>query len=539
MKIKFFLLLVTVCVLANIFSAKVSADAPKNFVLVLDTSTSMKNSDANKIAPEALQALSAYLPKDAVVNFLSFSDTVQTFTQENFASVNYSGYTNTGAALETAVNLLENKSDGAIILLTDGEIMLPSPSDTLKSVEKFQAAMEKASKKNIPVYILELQFKDATTDFHINSTYAKTFSVEDDTKLFSTIRKVAKENLGVKFIELPTQKNSSGEIPTSLPFTADYWKIILLSTKAGNVELKNFPADCHIFNGSCIKVIERSNTDFKDSSLKVEYPDGAEVFIAAVPEVKIDATAEVKEENLLVTPTVGGENFLQSPLFQGKQVTVSVDGEEKVSTVQDANLVLNVDKKNTPKQIDKIFYEDIGIPTQGSEIEIASPEGKNYALIAFGFLAMLGALYYFFSRKKKVDKPEPKSEVDPVPVLNTIPYTGKFVLYFMKLKDDEEIEPLEFNLFRLGQSNVTLQEILKGCGLDDNFKGAEDIFFNAIEKGVSVYNRSSCTITKNNAIILKGASKNLVSDESLYITFADEVTELLLVYKNLKPSDRR
>ena len=117
-------------------------------------------------------------------------------------------------------------------------------------------------------------------------------------------------------------------------------------------------------------------------------------------------------------------------------------------------------------------------------------------------------------------------------------YRGKMSIYVTKTPDDSDIEPLSYNLFRRAKGKeITLEEILQGCGVKLKFPGAEGILFGPLNHGIYVQNHSDCTITKRNDILLKGAQTEMYFDEGIHIAFADEASEMILMYKSLKPKE--
>ena len=52
-------------------------------------------------------------------------------------------------------------------------------------------------------------------------------------------------------------------------------------------------------------------------------------------------------------------------------------------------------------------------------------------------------------------------------------------------------------------------------------------------------NNSDCTLMQNREILMKNRSYQICTNSKVDITFEDEVSELVLQYRDVKPSDMR
>ena len=145
----------------------------------------------------------------------------------------------------------------------------------------------------------------------------------------------------------------------------------------------------------------------------------------------------------------------------------------------------------------------------------------------------------------KVEAPAPK-KAEPVKAAAPAPkktesnhYRGKLALYVTVTPDGSDIPPLEYNLFRRAEGQeIVLADMLKGCGVEQLFQGAEDIVIGPLRHGIYLLNQSDCTITKRGEILLKGKQVDLYYDEKVHIAFSDEKSEMVMIYKSLKPNER-
>ena len=120
-------------------------------------------------------------------------------------------------------------------------------------------------------------------------------------------------------------------------------------------------------------------------------------------------------------------------------------------------------------------------------------------------------------------------------------YTGRLNLYITRTKSGRDVPPLTYNLFRIpGGKILTLQEILDGCNVSEPLEGADRIYFKAgANRCLVLSNESDCTIMQAREILMKGRSYLIGLDSKVDITFEDEVSEMALQYREVKPNELR
>ena len=133
----------------------------------------------------------------------------------------------------------------------------------------------------------------------------------------------------------------------------------------------------------------------------------------------------------------------------------------------------------------------------------------------------------------------PEKENRPAP--GKASYVGNIRLYISRAPSGQDIAPLAYDLFRLPSTKViSLAEILESCGIKEVFSGAEGIYISSGQgRSIILTNQSDCCILKSGEILMKNKSYQLYQDAKVDITFEDEVSELTLQYKVLKPSQMR
>ena len=180
------------------------------------------------------------------------------------------------------------------------------------------------------------------------------------------------------------------------------------------------------------------------------------------------------------------------------------------------------------------------VPLEGA---LPLPEPPDYRPVIIGvslfvLLLILGAVYAVVSHRRK----KPRSIPDPPPPApSKYSYTGRLNLYITRTKSGRDVPPLTYNLFRIpGGKILTLQEILDGCNVSEPLEGADRIYFKAgANRCLVLSNESDCTIMQAREILMKGRSYLIGLDSKVDITFEDEVSEMALQYREVKPNELR
>ena len=147
----------------------------------------MNANDRERLAKDSIEQLIYSLPSNWLVGFVSYGNDVTAAeglvdhrSRETVAAamdeVRYSGYTNAGAGLEKAMELLDDAdvAEKTIILLSDGEILLGSDQGTAQSVACFQTCVEAAKAQEIQIHVIGLAGERAEESNTIVSAAAAT-----------------------------------------------------------------------------------------------------------------------------------------------------------------------------------------------------------------------------------------------------------------------------------------------------------------------------------------------------------------------------
>ena len=113
-------------------------------------------------------------------------------------------------------------------------------------------------------------------------------------------------------------------------------------------------------------------------------------------------------------------------------------------------------------------------------------------------------------------------------------------MYVVRTRDGRDIPPQTYRLFGRGDGRLTLDRILTDCGIRFGKIGAEDIIlYPGPDHNMILMDQSErCTVMRGSEIMKKGMGYPVSYHEKVTVTFEDEMTEMEIHYKNLKPSER-
>ena len=149
--------------------AEDAAGTEKAVVFLLDVSGSMKTNDPNRYAIDSIAQFIYTLPSNYKVGFVAYNAEVcanrtlldnahRSEIMEAAEAVRYTGYSNAGAGMEQAVEMLLSGSAGEkdIILLSDGECLMGDEAATLQSYSSYRQAIAKAAENGIQIHVIGL-----------------------------------------------------------------------------------------------------------------------------------------------------------------------------------------------------------------------------------------------------------------------------------------------------------------------------------------------------------------------------------------------
>ncbi len=499
------------------------------------------------------------------------------------AEVQYQGYSNAGAGLSRAVDALADTAaeEKYIIMFSDGEILLKGDGDTRESQRLYQDAVKRAADQGITIYTVGLgeDMENPENDIFRAAamTGGKSWHVAQAAELQEKIDGILAE-MGVKQSTVAIVDAGGGQekISLELPYTrADRIKLLLTCDAPIQNLNSSFQAEsARQINGHRYSLLEIERPTGGHLEISFETQQGKQVRINAVPEYSVIPRVEISYEDRLTeqtenpcyqrTATVSYSFYsMERPetalweetFFDRGKISLEIHGihretketylqsgrielQENVTTAQE--YAVSFDYSQLPVNV--IRGEDAMVtlaPPPPAPVEEPQPPKFPVGAAVAGILlltALLVLLLLFLRRRRARPVPAPETQ-RPQP--SKYSYVGKVNLYITRTKSGYDIPPLYYNLFRLPAGKVvSLQEILEECQVSEAFPGAEKIYFKpGTNRNLILTNNSDCTIMKSREILMKDRSYQLSMDAKLDISFEDEISELTLQYKDLKPGE--
>ncbi|BCG57542.1 vWA domain-containing protein [Paenibacillus sp. URB8-2] len=316
-------LLLTLCLAAGPFAAFPVLAAPSSSsgassqidaVLVLDVSNSMKTSDKNNIAGEAMKMFIDMLSaKGDKVGVVAYTDEVQrekALLTINSASdkqdlkdfiggLDKGAYTDIAVGVDEAIKVLQNGSDPShepmIVLLADGNNDLNEASGRKQSEsdKMLSAAVETAKKKGYPIYTIGLnadgKLNKASLAKLSDQTGGKAFATDTADDLPEILSEIFADHLKLKVVPVQsiTASGSYQEVTVNVPNASVLEaNISIISSKPVTAKLTD-PSGASVAIPSNNVLLSKSSTY---SLLKLLSPKEGDwkLQIKGVPKDKID-----------------------------------------------------------------------------------------------------------------------------------------------------------------------------------------------------------------------------------------------------------
>lgn len=537
----------------------------REFVFVINASESMTKADPNQIIAQSVTWSMENFSATDEVGIVAFKENVHIIkplskvggSPAHF-NIHYSGRSNAGAALLSAIDMLSNKfhTERYIIIFTDGENLLDKSEQNLRSVENFRAGLEQAKWLGIPVYILSVRYDENPPNYHSYGNYAREIPTHYR-DLMTTMRTIVHDDFHTPHIELPIENLTSGNLQCEVPVRADRLKIFLLSSNAGNVELKGMSAE-KIVDATFTKIFVAESSPPSKFELALKYPAGTGLTLDVVPTVKGRVQTDVKSsifgrKVLQITPlhSDGSEKILSDAYFDGKTIGLTLNDARINGTISNGVIKVALDDAESVS-LQKIHFADVGIIFDGDDTALITVPSTNYAawIVALAAIGVIGFLSWRLSRRRRETREQVSASVvvkkNLLPVdkffaksadRQSLSFKGKLMIYVTKIPGGENVAPLECNLFQMNADKISLVELLTGCGVEEYFTDTGGIVLAPTESGLSVANDSAYTILERSDLIAKGQRVELIYGDTINITTPDESAELIMIYKSLKPTE--
>lgn len=545
-----------------LFTLNIVFASSREIICLLDSSVSMNDNDFNKLAPDSINLILNTASNEDKVGFVSYNDIVQCVEPlesnrskilNSINNVTYEGYTNAGAGLEKAISLFSDEENKKryVILITDGEIMLPDDVDTLNSISLYEKALQEAADKNIKIITVAIGGKQNAPDVNVyGSDRQKIYEANTANDLLQVTRQILYDDLGFQKISVGTGAIQNNILDVDLPINSNLLgDVKVLVTSDGllnNVAINYNAKDGVFYKGKQYALLDLINPQNNKLTLNMDFNSSnhinVDLLIEMVANIKTNVELSSGKDIAVKIIPVSKEDetvyLLKDPYFENKNVRIDVQGNSILGKVENGEICFTM--PITEEQNDNIeanvHYEDLGINMKAPKVLLQMPQRNNYIFYIVSIIVGIFFIVVILLWNKKSRRP-----VDDIKTISPYEYAGKLKIYITKLKEDIDIAPMEYNLYRrFSREEISLAEILHQCGIELKLEGADKIIFSpGAQKALVLANNSDCTILKNRELLIKNYNTMIYYNERFYITFEDEFSEAILEYRSIKPSERQ
>lgn len=419
-------------------AAEESSDNTNQILFVLDGSRSMAG-DKWQEAVDVVEVVSAMLPSNYETAVIVYNDDIVTCTDLCVLSENQiselrsmvsKGYTNTGMALETALAHFSQEITGKkrIIAITDGEIIMKKPAQTIEAVELYETAVKRAVEQNVVIDVLMLGAEDfedqiscaseETGGFIYKETETQSIEKFMETYLF--------ELLGLESVVVGMSDAQSSALRISLQDACTKQaKILVLSeSPIEDLNVNCQSENIQVFQAEKAAVIDLSWPVEDEIDLQYTTSEKGKIRAYLVKEYEffVDMAAAYSSEVLGHVVEVHVVDAKGNAVFEDEdlkdKIDIYIDGNSSEYTVERGRAVIvRQIKENQEIQVQVVFKKLGGIVFRSGEektlylelppVEPAEPEEESnpyiwlYIVIAGICFAFALSMLLFLKAKKK------------------------------------------------------------------------------------------------------------------------------------------
>lgn len=573
-------------------------------VFLLDTSGSMNKQDRDRLAIDAVRQAAYSLPSNYKVGFVAYNTDIQTLLpfgegieqwDRALDEVVYSGYTNAGEAMQQAIGMFSEKESVSryIVMLTDGEIDMPSRKEKDFSRLQYEKAVKEAKEKGVKIFVIAIGNEWNGTEIHIfdgaEVTDGAIYWEGQSGSPSHIVNRILYERFRFPGRVLDNVKQSEGAISVVLPAPgAEYVRILLLSGQ----EIPKLSVDCEAKesrvkagqNFAAIDIVkpvrqsvaihsETEDTPDMEIYMVVEYKAEIETQITYRREPEDDAgqhepgeePPEYKHFADIEISLAGRQgNPWNNAYYEGREIPFVVDGVSVVGNIHNGSIRYST-------QVEDLQQMELELDVSGlsERFEIRQPIVITFSLPEYPqpeypqleaepkmdyrpllvilvvltlSLAVLLALAVRKGRKTKiyVVQPQTAGSVVKKEEIKGCAFAGKLNIYVLQTPGGDDLPPQTYRLFGRQAVRIPLSQILDSCNIMFGKIGAENIIFCAgPDKSLIAMDQSEkCTMLRGTEILKKGVGYPVYYNGKLTVIFEDGITEVEIHYKSIKPSEQ-
>lgn len=569
-------------------------------VFLLDTSVSMNGQDRGRYAVDAVRQAVCSLPSNYKTALVAYNTEVRLVIpfevkrqewDEQIETLEYSGYTNAGEALKQAMELFSDEEgiNRYVIILSDGEIDMPDRQQREESRLLYEEMVEKAADRGVTIYIIASGSEWNGTKAHIfdgaELTDGSIYWEGQSGSISEIIKRILYNRMNFPRSSIEVEEGSGGGISVGLPSAgADRVRIVLTSEQG----IQSVDADCTaeektVVFGEKFAAIDLENPVGQTVEIVYEPADlsGVEAYIITEysAEIKVQASYRTEEdfssqplsensgsityrhfadlEIRLADMEGKNDNLWDSAYYEGREISFTVNGTPASGTIRNGTLAYSMQIDGVDEAVLELdvsgFSERFMVRQPGiisfsppaDPIPEAEPETNYLPLwIILAALALaLTVLLILWTRKSRttvIYMAQSASKESKKEEIKGCVYTGKLNMYVIRTPAEKDIPPQTYRLFGRQNIRLTLGQILNTCGIKLGKIGEEEIlFYPGPDKTLIVMDQSEkCTVLRGTEILKKGTGYPVSYNGKITVIFEDEITEMELHYKNLKPSEQ-
>lgn len=564
-------------------TAKAWEQEPVSLVFLIDLSGSMNKNDQQREVLNSISLMIPLLPSHYQVGVIGYHSDIQIETpllnasigenieklQQTLQSAQYTSYSNAGLGLTHSVDLLrEFSGEKHMIMVCDGEILLPSESATSTSEEQFQTAILEGNNADISLHVLALG--DWTSNMDSSFLLSESQKMKGslgfiqgnmETMLFSLLV----DELGIvsssplsMTVEERMEEEPLSTITITLPFSISGNGTLILQSdrKIWDVQRES-QGESTMESGDFIHLVDINQE--QNAEIILSYQSDIplteeEIHVSVWTELSLvpTITFSLEESEKVGEITFFDKNNRSVPVltedfFDGAEVLVS-DGISTVAcTLEDGRILYPL----TNTQINNLSFDFSDFPIIIStsddiwlslEEPILQEENEKH-LVIFAVTLVCGAILGIFLQKKKTASKIPAELVENKRKSATKHgkkrkkekppehfYVGKLELELTQGRDDFPVT--SYSLFRVPQHRpISLEEILEVCYQLPCVEGTNQVIFSPWkDKFVALTNGSQATFLYKHEILRKNQKYHLPVGAKLDILLEDG-SELVIIYE--------
>lgn len=551
-------------------SCRTEASLPRELqhqevIFLIDSSQSMVESDPLRLIPETVLEMSAILPRHCSVGIYAYSNEVHKLQPlagmsglpaKSLQAINYAGYTNTGAAMQQAVAAFSTEGEAArsIVIITDGEIMLPSSGETLASVKAFQEAMTACRERGIKVYMLALGGKQTTPQANIYASDIIYATAPDASAVPQMGAGLIEANWAVGKFQRTADNSGVVDLSMPIPSAAVRHLRVVVRKQAGDTaaggQLTGQNAGQEVYDGPALRIFAVQNPaqDIKLTGLKNGETVDVYPQLAADLETEVVEDKEAQNVTLKITPVTvdgNGQSLVADASFNGREIPVWLDDDYYPGTVQDGSICVELPQdwqgagRILPAFAEWGWNADCQPAAVTRDIAKAEKQPVQPVLLILviggvGICLLAGlfiALRLKAGRQAKRRQPLPQNRPSWPEH-----YTGELTIRDIRTRSGRDHRVRVINLYRhLEHIALPLRNIFRECQLPDTMPELDGLGLHPGRKGIWLDNDSRATVLKDGELVLRGTSCFMGYDEPVQLSFGDGQLALTMVLKDLKP----